>query len=71
VTERVQAQLKLNAYNATNKLNLADPDTNVYDTGLFGRAIYQGSPAGEFAGQTATYGNQAGRQLEIGLRLLF
>ncbi|HEY4046400.1 MAG TPA: TonB-dependent receptor [Acidobacteriaceae bacterium] len=71
VTERVQAQLRLNAYNATNKLNLADPNTNVYDTGLFGRAIYQGSPAGEFAGQTATYGNQAGRQLEIGLRLLF
>jgi hypothetical protein len=71
ITERVQAQLKLNAYNATNKLNLADPDTNVNDTGLFGRALYQGSPAGEFAGQTATYGNQAGRQLEIGVRLLF
>ena len=70
-TERVQAQLKLNAYNATNKLNLGDPDTNVNDTGLFGRAIYQGAPAGEFGGQTATYGNQAGRQLELGFRLLF
>lgn len=71
ITERVQAQLKLNAYNATNKLNYGDPDTSVNDTGLFGRAIYQGSPTGEFAGQTATYGNQAGRQLEIGMRLLF
>lgn len=71
LTERIQAQLKLNAYNATNKLNLGDPDTNVFDTGLFGRALYQGAPAGEFGGQTATYGNQAGRQLEIGARLIF
>jgi len=71
LTERVQAQLKLNAYNATNKLNLGDPDTNVNDAGLFGRAIYQGAPAGEFGGQTATYGNQAGRQLEIGARIVF
>ena len=71
LTERVQAQVKLNAYNALNKLNLADPDVTVTDTGLFGRAIYQGSPAGEFGGQTATYGNQAGRQLEIGARILF
>jgi hypothetical protein len=71
ITERVQAQFKLNAYNATNKLNLADPDTTVTDVGLFGRAIYQGSPTGEFSGQQAVYGNQAGRQLEIGVRLLF
>jgi hypothetical protein len=71
LTERVQLQLKLNAYNAFNKLNLADPDVTVTDTGLFGRAIYQGSPAGEYAGQTAVYGNQAGRQLEIGGRLVF
>ncbi len=70
-TDRIQAQLKLNAYNATNKLNLGDPDTNIFDTGLFGRALYQGAPAGEFGGQTATYGNQAGRQLEIGARILF
>jgi hypothetical protein len=71
ITERVQAQLKLNAYNATNKLNYGDPDTTVNDVGLFGRALYQGSPTGEFAGQTATYGNQAGRQLEIGARIVF
>ena len=48
LTDRIQAQLKLNAYNATNKLNLGDPDTNIFDTGLFGRAMYQGAPAGEF-----------------------
>jgi hypothetical protein len=71
LTERIQLQLKMNAYNATNKLNYADPDTNVNDVGLFGRAIYQGSPTGEFAGQTATYGNQAGRQIEIGGRIVF
>lgn len=71
ITERVQAQLKLNAYNATNKLNYGDPNTSVYATGLFGRSLYQGSPTGEFGGQTATYGNQAGRQLEIGARLVF
>jgi hypothetical protein len=71
ITERVQAQFKLNAYNATNKLNLGDPNTTVTDVGLFGRAIYQGSPTGEFSGQQAVYGNQAGRQLEIGVRLLF
>jgi hypothetical protein len=67
----VQAQFKLNAYNATNKLNLGDPNTTVTDVGLFGRSIYQGSPTGEFSGQQAVYGNQAGRQLEIGVRLLF
>jgi Carboxypeptidase regulatory-like domain len=70
VTERVQAQLKMTAYNATNKLNLGDPDTNRTDPN-FGQALYQGSPTGEFAGQTAVYGNQAGRQIELGFKLIF
>jgi hypothetical protein len=70
ITERIQGQLKMTAYNATNKLNLGDPETNV-SAGNFGQALYQGSPAGEFAGQTATYGNQAGRQVELGLKLFF
>jgi hypothetical protein len=60
----------MTAYNATNKLNRGDPDTNQSD-GNFGQALYQGSPAGEFAGQTAVYGNQAGRQMELGFRLSF
>jgi hypothetical protein len=70
ITERVQAQLKMTAYNATNKLNLGDPDTNRTDAN-FGQALYQGSPAGEFAGQTAVYGNQAGRQIELGFKVIF
>lgn len=70
ITEKVQAQLKVNAYNATNHLNLGDPDTN-QSAGDFGQALYQGSPTGEFGGQTATYGNQAGRQMELGFRLTF
>ena len=70
ITERVQAQLKMTAYNATNKLNLGDPDTNRTDPN-FGQALYQGSPTGEFAGQTAVYGNQAGRQIELGFKLIF
>lgn len=70
ITERVQAQLKMTAYNATNKLNLGDPDTTVTDAN-FGQALYQGSPGGTFGSQAAVYGNQAGRQVEIGFKLLF
>lgn len=70
VTEKVEAQLKMTAYNALNQLNKSDPDTN-QAAGDFGLALYQGSPAGQFGGQTAVYGNQAGRQIELGLRLTF
>jgi hypothetical protein len=70
ITEKVQAQLKMTAYNALNKLNYADPNTS-QSAPDFGQALYQGSPAGEFSGQTAVYGNQAGRQIELGLRLTF
>lgn len=70
LTEKVQAQLKMTAYNATNKLNRADPNTS-QSAADFGQALYQGSPSGEFGGQTATYGNQAGRQIELGFRLTF
>ncbi|MBV9265752.1 MAG: hypothetical protein JO061_06255, partial [Acidobacteriaceae bacterium] len=71
ITERVAAQLKMTAYNATNKLNKGDPDLTQAN-GDFGQALYQGSPAGTFGGgQTAVYGNQAGRQIELGVRLTF
>lgn len=70
VTERVQAQLKMTAYNATNRLNLGDPDTNYSDPN-FGQALYQGSPGGTFGSQGAVYGNQAGRQVELGFKLIF
>jgi hypothetical protein len=70
ITEKVQAQLKMTAYNALNKLNYGSPSTD-RTAADFGQAIYQGSPTGEFSGQQATYGNQAGRQIELGFRLIF
>jgi hypothetical protein len=60
----------MTAYNATNRLNLGDPDTTFSDAN-FGQAIYQGSPGGTFGSQGATYGNQAGRQVELGFKLIF
>jgi hypothetical protein len=70
ITEKVQAQLKMSAYNATNKLNRGDPDTNINDAN-FGQALYQGSPGGTFGAQTAVFGNQSGRQIELGFRVFF
>ena len=70
ITERVSGQLKMTAYNATNRLNLGDPDVNFNDAN-FGQALYMGSPGGTFGSQGATYGNQAGRQVELGFRLMF
>jgi hypothetical protein len=70
ITERIHAELKIAAYNATNRLNRGDPDTNVLSS-TFGQALYQGSPGGNFGAQNATYGNQSGRQAELGLKLIF
>ena len=70
ITEKWQAQLKITAYNATNKLNLGDPNTD-RTSPYFGQALFQGAPAGQFGAQTATYGNQAGRQIELGVKLIF
>jgi hypothetical protein len=33
--------------------------------------LFQGSPAGFFGAQQATYGNQSGRQAELGLKIIF
>jgi hypothetical protein len=70
ITERIHAELKIAAYNATNRLNRGDPDTGVNDSN-FGQALYQGSPGGIFGAQGATYGNQSGRQAELGLKIIF
>jgi hypothetical protein len=70
ITERVHAELKMAAYNATNRLNRGDPDTNVLSS-TFGQALFQGSPGGTFGAQGATYGNQSGRQVELGLKITF
>jgi len=70
VTEKVQTEFKMSAFNATNKLNRYDPDTNVYSS-TFGQALYQGSPGGSFGQQAATYGTSSGRQVELGLKVIF
>jgi len=70
ITERVRVELKMAAYNATNRLNRGDPDTNVLSS-TFGQALFQGSPGGNFGAQNATYGNQSGRQVEIGAKIVF
>jgi hypothetical protein len=70
ITERIHAELKMAAYNATNRLNRGDPDTNIQHS-TFGQTLFQGSPGGNFGAQGATYGNQSGRQVELGLRIIF
>ncbi len=70
ITERFHAELKMAAFNALNRLNRGDPNTNVY-SGTFGQALYQGSPGGNFGAQGATFGNQSGRQVELGFKILF
>jgi Carboxypeptidase regulatory-like domain/TonB dependent receptor len=69
-TERIHAELKMAAYNATNRLNRGDPDTNVLSS-TFGQTLFQGSPGGSFGAQGATFGNQSGRQVEIGMKIIF
>ena len=68
--ERFHAQLKLTAYNVTNRLNRGDPDTNVYDS-TFGQALYQGSPGGTFGAQAATSAFNSGRQMELVFKILW
>ncbi len=70
ITERFHAELKMAAYNATNRLNRGDPDTGVTDS-TFGQTLYQGAPGGTFGAQGGTYGNQSGRQVELGLKIIF
>lgn len=57
ITERVRAGLTMNAFNATNRLNRADPDLGVTSSN-FGKAIRQ-------------RGNYFGRQVELGLKISF
>jgi len=70
LAERVRAEFKMAAYNATNRLNRGDPDTNVLSS-TFGQTLFQGSPGGSFGIQGATYGNQSGRQVELGMKIIF
>jgi hypothetical protein len=56
VTERISSELKAEAYNVTNRLNRANPDLSVTST-TFGQSLRQNITVG--------------RQVELGLRILF
>ena len=56
VTEKISSELKAEAYNVTNRLNLANPDLSVTST-TFGQSLRQNITVG--------------RQVELGLRILF
>jgi hypothetical protein len=70
ITEQVRTEFKMAAYNATNRLNRGNPDTNIYSS-TFGQALYQGSPGGSFGQQGADYGSTSGRQVELSLKVIF
>jgi len=70
ITERVRTELKMAAYNATNRLNRGAPDLDVRSS-TFGQALYQGSPGGTFGAQAQELGNLSGRQVELGLKIIF
>ena len=57
ITEAVRAELKVAAYNLSNRLNRAMPDTSVTSS-TFGQALRQ-------------LGGVTGRQMEFGLKILF
>jgi len=57
IAERVRAEFKAAAYNLTNRLNRADPDTNVLSA-TFGKTLRQADTT-------------VGRQVEFGLKFVF
>jgi hypothetical protein len=58
ITERYRAEFKAGAYNVTNRLNRANPDTGVLSAN-FGKTLRQRSPG------------TVGRQVELSLKLFF
>jgi hypothetical protein len=70
VTERVRAELKMAAYNALNRLNRGNPNMSVTSS-QFGQALYQGTPSAQFGPQNMELGNVSGRQVELGMKIIF
>jgi len=70
ITERVRAELKMAAYNAINRLNRGNPNMGVTSS-QFGQALYQGTPSATFGPQTMELGNVSGRQVELGMKIIF
>jgi hypothetical protein len=58
IKERLRFELKGNAYNLTNRLNLASPDVTSVTSATFGQALHEAA-------------NLYGRQIELGGKLLW
>jgi hypothetical protein len=69
-TERINAELKMAAYNAINRLNRGNPNMSVASS-QFGQALYQGTPSAQFGPQNMELGNVSGRQVELGMKITF
>jgi hypothetical protein len=69
-TEKVKLELKMAAYNALNRLNLGNPNMTVTSS-QFGQALFQGTPSATFGPQTMELGNVSGRQVELGMKIIF
>ncbi|HOL69812.1 MAG TPA: carboxypeptidase-like regulatory domain-containing protein [Bryobacteraceae bacterium] len=70
ITERVQTEFTMKAYNAINRLNRGNPNMSVTSS-QFGQALYQGTPSATFGPQTMELGNVSGRQIELGMKITF
>ena len=70
ITEKVKVEMKMAAYNAINRLNLGNPNMGVTSS-QFGQALYQGTPSATFGPQTMELGNVSGRQVELGMKIIF
>ena len=70
ITEKVQAQLKMSAYNALNKLNLCRPEHEPKRSGLRPSPVSRLSN-GRVLRPDCTLRQPGGRQIELGLRLTF
>jgi hypothetical protein len=70
LTERVKAEFKMAAYNATNRLNLGNPQLDINNS-QFGQALFQGASSARFGPQNMELGNVSGRQVELGMKITF
>ena len=70
LTERVRAEFKLAAYNALNRLKRGNPNLSVTSS-QFGQALFQGSPSAQFGPQSMELGGVSGRQVELGMKIVF
>lgn len=70
ITERIKTELTMRAFNALNRLNRGNPNLGVTSS-QFGQALYQGTPSATFGPQTMELGNVSGRQVEIGMKIIF